>query len=128
MIYALLFGSCVVFVELFQILRLPEHARALVADAREGMLALGRAGLSDEAKEAYMRAASASVLRATVLLALKLLIIGAVLYALYAAAVLAQPALESELARSLVSPRVIALLTLVAACYVLLRNAVLKQL
>jgi hypothetical protein len=127
MSYVLIFGSSIIFIELFLILNLGQDARALVNGTRESLQMLGRDDIGDEAKEDFVRGASIRMLTRTTTLTLKLLLIAAVIYALYRAAVFARPALEPELTQSLVSPTALAVVTAAAACYVLLRNAVRKR-
>jgi hypothetical protein len=128
MIYVLLILSCVVFLELFRLLRLRTETTAIVARSRDAMRVMLAKDISDDDKEAFMRRASLAMLKATATFTLKLLGVFAVLYAIFVAAVAVIPDLERPLLDSLVSPRIILILTIAAVWYAWLRNAVLKQL
>lgn len=128
MIYALLILSCVVFLELFRFLRLRKETAAIVARSREAMRVMLAKDISDDDKEAFTRRASLAMLKVTATFTLKLLGMFAVLFAIFVAAIALRPDLERPLLDSLVSPRIILILTIAAVSYAWLRNAVVKQL
>lgn len=128
MSYVFLFFACVVFIELFLFLDLRKQAGTMLNRCREAVRTLAASDLSDDEKEAYVRRTSLVMLKATGTFTLKFLLIAAVLYAGYLAALSAFPALEQALLPSLVSPAAIVTLTIAAACYVWARNAVVRQL
>ena len=128
MIYALLLLFCVVFLELFLLLDLRKEAIAIVARSREAVRVMADADSSDDDKEAFMRRAALAMLKTTATFSLKLVGIFAVLYAMFLGAVALIPDLERPLLDSLVSPPIIAVLTIATVLYAWVRNAVLKQL
>jgi hypothetical protein len=128
MSYVLPFLFCVVFIELFLFLDLRKEAVAIVARSREAMRVVVAKGMSDDDKEAFMRRESLAMFKATALLTLKLLGMGAVLYAIFLGTVAVMPDLEQSLLDSFVSPSSIALMTIGTVLYAWARNAILKQL
>jgi hypothetical protein len=128
MIYALLLLFCIVFLELFLLLRLRREATAIVARSREAARVMVAKDMSDDDKEAFMRRASLAMLKLTVTFTLKFLGIFAVLYAIFLGAVALMPDLERPLLDCFASPPIILMLTIVSGLYAWVRNAVLKQL
>ena len=83
MIYAVLFPFCIVFFELFALLKIGRDALAILARSQEATRALMSAELSDDDKEVLTRRASADIFKATLRFALKFVAIGVVLYLLF---------------------------------------------
>jgi hypothetical protein len=124
MIYGpLLFLSIVLF-ELFVLLRMVDNARSILASSREAMRVLASRDLTDDEKEASVRRGSLEILKATLLLAAKLLLTGAILFALFQLIVRIYPDLRQPLADSLVSPVAIAILTVAIMGYAWARKSV----
>lgn len=128
MTYALLFGLCVIFVELFLFLDLRRQAAAILRQARQSVSVLTDRDVGDDEKEAFVRSAALGVLGTTGGFAAKLALIAGVLYAAYRGAAWAFPGLEDALLRDAVSPVVVVTVTLTAVCYAWARDAVVKQL
>lgn len=128
MIYAPLLVLSVVLFELFLLLKVGRDARTIAARSREAMRVLTSADLADEEKESSMRAQSAAILGATLRLAAKLLLLGAVLVALFLLIVAAFPHLERALLASLMSPAVIVILTAAIIGYAWARKLALARL
>jgi hypothetical protein len=119
--------SCVVFIESFLFLELGKQARGILASARDALRTMTDAQRSDEEKELCTRRAALAILTMTGAAVLKLAAIAAVLAALFWGFVLISPESEADLTAALVSPAVIASLTLAGVCYVWARNAILRQ-
>src|SRR5262245_48670894 len=117
MSYALLFLFCVVFIELFLLLDLRKDAATIVARSREAARVVGTKGMSDDEKEAFMRRESLAMFKTTAMLTLKLVGIGAVLYAIFRATVALLPALERPLLESFVSPPIVVMMTIATVLY-----------
>jgi hypothetical protein len=128
MIYVLIFGSCILVVELFLFLDLWKHGSSLVFHSRDGLRVLTAADLGDDEKEAFARSASLAMLRSTTGLTFKILLIAGILYLLYGLTVWVFPSLGPGLSRALVSPAIILSSALAAACYARVRHAVVEQL
>ena len=128
MIYFYLLVSCVAFVELFMLFRLRRDVSTILSLSREAVQVMMSPELGDDAKEAFMRRASARMFKSTLLFVLKFLLIVAVLYAIFAFTVYLAPEIEGSILQSVVSPVVIVLLTIATAGYVYGRNGLRKQL
>src|SRR5262245_8322517 len=128
MVIAALVISCIIFIESFLFLELGKQARGIVASARDALRALADAGRSDEEKESSARRTSRLLFTMTAAIVVKLAAIAGVLYVVLAGAVLISPQSEQSLSAALTSPTTIALLTLGAAFYAWMRNAIVRQL
>jgi len=127
MIYGPLLLLSVVLFELFLLLKLGENARTILARSREAMRVLRSPDLADEEKEAHMRRGSLEILKATVRLAGKLILVGAVLFALFELIVALVPTLRQPLLESLLSPSVVLILTAALIAYAWARKAALRR-
>jgi hypothetical protein len=128
MIYGPLLFMSVVLFELFLRLKMGENAKTILASSQEAMRVLAASDLADEEKELFMRRGSVEILKATLLLAAKLVLAGAILFALFELIVMMFPALRQPLLDSFVSPSVIAILTVAVIGYAWLRKAALRRL
>src|SRR5262245_6761081 len=128
MIYAVLFPFCIVLFESFVLLKIGSDAMAIITRSQEAMRVLRSSEIGDDEKEVLMRRASADNFKATLRFALKFLSIGLVLYVLFLLTVTLFPALKQALLESLLSPVVIAVLTLGTMCYAWVRKGVLTRL
>lgn len=128
MSYILLFGFCVVFVELFSLFALSRQIVAIGSRAREALHVLAAVELTDADKEAFARRASLALAVATGTFTLKLAGIVVVLYLLYLSITAMFPALEETFRESLVSPVTITVLTAATIAYTWIRNGVIKHL
>ena len=127
MIYGpLLFLSIVLF-ELFVLLRMVDNARTILASSQDAMRVLASRDLTDDEKESVMRRGSLEILNATLRLAAKLLLTGAILFALFQLIVTIFPDLKQPLLDSLLSPTVIAILTVTMIAYAWARRSVLGR-
>ena len=127
MIYGPLVLLSVVLFELFRLLRMGRNARTIIASSQEAMRVLRSADLADEEKESFMRRGSIEILKATLLLAAKLIFAGAILFALFELIVVILPDLRQPLLASLLSPSVIVILTAVVLGYAWARKAALRR-
>ncbi|HEX5048167.1 MAG TPA: hypothetical protein VFX89_13695 [Gammaproteobacteria bacterium] len=128
MVAAALLLSCIVFIEAFLFLELGKQAGGILSRARDAMRVLADANRSDEEKESWARRNSGLILAMTASMAVKLAAMAAAVFAVLAGAVLISPQSEAGLSAALTSPTVIALMTLIAACYLWTRNAILRAL
>ena len=128
MIYGPLILLSVVLFELFVRLKMAENARTIVVTSRESMRVLASAQLGDDEKESRMRRGSIEILQATLWLAAKFLLVGAVLYGLFELIVAIFPGLRQPLLESFVSPSVIVLLTIAIIGYAWARKVALRRL
>ena len=122
---ALLFLSLVLF-ELFGLLKLGGNAKTILVSSQQAMRVLKSAELADEEKESFMRRGSVEILKATLILAGKLMLAGAVLFALFELIVVIFPGLREPLLESFLSPSVIVILTVVLIGYAWARKAALR--
>ncbi|MCC7258470.1 MAG: hypothetical protein IT486_08855 [Gammaproteobacteria bacterium] len=120
--------SCLLFIELWFLLGLGRDTEGILARSHEAMKMFAAADVDDAAKETYMRRAAAGMLGATLTLAAKFLVIGLVLYALYALVIAAFPDLRAPILGSFTSPFVVIVLTVAAFAYVRVRHAILRRL
>jgi hypothetical protein len=127
MIYGPLLLLSVALFELFVLLKMAESARTILASSREAMRILASPDLGDDEKESCMRRGSLEILKATLGLAGKLLLMGAILFALFELIVAIFPALRQPLPESLVSPTVIVILTVAVIGYAWLRKLALRR-
>jgi hypothetical protein len=127
MIYGpLLFLSLVLF-ELFLRLKMGENARTIIASSQEAMRVLASSELADEEKESFMRRGSLEILKATLSLAAKFVLAGAILFALFELIVAIFPGLREPLIESFFSPTVIVILTVAIIGYAWARKAALRR-
>lgn len=126
MIYASLTIFCVVFVELFLFLDIRKDIALVASTARKSLGVLASSEMADDAKEAFVRHASLDIFRTTGIFATKVIAIFVVLYFIYVLFIVASPDLEQDLLQSFVSPMVILITSIVAMCYVWVRNVILK--
>jgi hypothetical protein len=128
MTYAVLLVLCIVFLELFLLLRLRDDVMTIFRRSREALRVFMAKDLDDSEKETFMRRESVLMLKAAGSFTAKFAIIFGVLYLVYLLAVSAFPDLRDEILDSLVSPAVIVILTVATLCYAWARNAIRKQL
>lgn len=128
MIYAPLFIFCIVFFELFVLLRIGNDAMAIFARSQEAMRVLLSPDIADDEKESLMRRGSAEVFKATLQFAGKCLVVGLVLYLLFQSTATLFPDLKEAMLESFFSPVVIAVLTAGTLCYGWARKAILARL
>jgi uncharacterized membrane protein len=127
MIYGpLIFLSLVLF-ELFLQLKMGENAKTILASSQEAMRVLASRELADEEKESCMRRGSLEILKATLRLAGKFFLACAILFALFELIVAVFPDLRQPLLESLVSPSVIAILTVAIIGYAWARKRALQR-
>jgi hypothetical protein len=124
MIYGLLLFLSIALFELFVLLRMVDNARTILANSQEAMRVLASRDLTDDEKESSMRRGSLEILKATLRLAAKLLLMGAILFALFQLFVMIFPDLRQPLLDSLVSPSGIAILTVAMMGYAWARRFV----
>ena len=124
MVYAVLFPFCIVFFELFALLKVGRDAMAIITRSQEAMRVLMYSELADDDKEVLMRRGSVEIFKATLRFALKFVATGAVLYLLFMLTVTLLPDLQQALLESLYSPVVIAGLTVATLCYAWVRRAI----
>lgn len=127
MTYALLLLLSVVLFELFLLLKMGRNAQAILTRSQSAMRVLHSPELADEEKELVMRRESIEILKATVLLAGKLFLAGGVLFTLFQLIVAIFPDLREPLLGSLISPSVIAILTVAVVGYAWGRKALLRK-
>jgi hypothetical protein len=127
MTYALLLLFCIVFFELFALFGLAKDAMAIIARAQTAMHVLRSPELGDDEKESHMRRGSADIFKATLRFAAKFVLIGLVLYLLFLLTVAVYPDRKEVILESIVSPVVIAMLTVGTGCYVWSRKAILAR-
>jgi len=128
MIYGPLLLLSVALFELFLLLKIGRSAKTILASSQDAMRVLKSPELGDDQKESLMRRGSVEILKATMGLAAKLLLIGAILFVLFELIVAIFPDLRQRLLESLVSPGVIALLTVAVVGYAWARKAALRRL
>ena len=121
-----LFG--VLFLELFLLLGVVKTGKSIASVTRESLRVLGSSDYDDDAKERYARRSSLVLFRCTGMIVLKFVAIATGLCALYLLLVTVDPELRDRLLASFTSLRLIALMTIGAAAYAWVRNAVIKQL
>ena len=122
MIYGPLLFLSVVLFELFRLLNIAADGKTIIASSQEAMRVLKSPQLSDEEKESFMRRGSVETFKATLRLAAKLALTGAVLFALFELIVALFPDLEKPLLDSLLSPTVIVILTVALIAYAFVRK------
>jgi len=127
MVYGPLLLLSIVLFELFVLLKMGENAKAIIASSHQAMKVLASSDLADEEKEAFMRRGSVEILKATLGLAAKLVLAGAILFALFELIVMLFPTLRQPLIESFVSPVVIVILTVVVVAYAWVRKATLRH-
>jgi len=123
----LLFLSLVLF-ELFRLLKMGQDAKTIMGTSQEALQVLRSSQLADEEKESCMRRGSIEILKATLRLAGKLVLAGAILFALFELIVAIFPGLEKPLLESLFSPSVLAILTAALIGYAWARKVALGRL
>ena len=123
---ALILGS-VIFIEGFLFLELGKQPRAILAVARDALRVLGDAHRGDDEKERCARRASRLLLAATGAMVLKLAAIAAALLLFFAGTARLFPESGAGLVAALTSPFALVLVTVAAAGYVWVRNALLRQ-
>lgn len=128
MIYGPLLLLSLVLFELFGLLKMGDNIKAIIASSQEALRVLRSTELADEEKEAFMRRGSLEILKATLRLAAKFLLVGAILFALFQLIVAIFPSLKTPLLESFVSPSVIAILTAAIIGYAWARKAALRRL
>ena len=128
MIYLALSLFGILFLELFQLLRVVYTGKSIISIAHESVRVLRSSDYDDDAKEKYARQSSLALFRCTGLIALKFIAISVALYALYLLLVTIEPDLRDRLLASFVSFRFIVLMTIGVAAYAWVRNALIKQL
>ena len=127
MVYAPLLLLCIVFFELFMLLRIGRDALGIVTRSQEAMRLLTSAELGDDEKEVAMRRASADMFKLTLRFAAKLLGIALVLYLLFELSVVFSPERKQAMLEGLFSPVVIAILTAATIFYGWARRALLVR-
>ena len=128
MTWVLQFVLCVVFLELFLLLKLGPEAMSILNRSREGARVFTDASLDDDQKEAFMRRASVEMLKATGRLVLKIAAIGAALYLAYLLIVALVPTSREAIVAGFTSISVIAILTVATVVYAWARNVISKKL
>jgi len=128
MIYIPLLMFCIVFFELFMLLRLGKDALAIISRSLEGMRMLASAELDDDDKEILVLRMSREILKATLWFASKFVVISLVLYLLFRLTVALFPGLEPKLLEGFVSPIVILVLTVATVCYARMHKVVAARL
>ena len=127
MVYGPLLFLSVVLFELFLLLKMGENAKAIMASSQQAMRVLASSELGDDEKEAFMRRGSLDVLKATLGLAAKLILAGAILFGLFELIVAILPELRQPLLESFVSPAPIAILTVALLAYAWVRTALRRR-
>ena len=127
MTYALLLILCVVFFELFKLLRIGKDAIALVVRSQEAVRVLQSPTLGDDEKESLTRRASLDIFKATFRFALKFLLIALALYLLFLLSVALFPELKEPMQAALFSPAVIVALTFATLLYAWVRRTMGKH-
>jgi hypothetical protein len=127
-IYAPLLILCITLFELFALLNMAASAKTILTRSQEAMRVLASHDLSDDEKESSVRRGSLAILKATLALAAKLLLTGAILFALFELIVAIFPALRQPLLDSFVSPLVIVILTVAIIVYAWARKLALRHL
>lgn len=125
--YLVLFGLCIVFLELFIRLSVARDAMGILAASRDAMRVMSSPGLSDDEKEAHVRGGSLSIMKATLRMTGKLLAIGIVLYVLYRVVALVLPATGRAIPAMLIEPVPIVVLTAVTLGYAWARARVIDR-
>ena len=128
MIAVTLLVMCIAFVELFHRLRLHRHFDATRQLSQESLAVVRSSTMSDDDKEQAMQRNSLALLAQTGLFVGKLLLILAVLGAVYLAATRLAGVATELLDARLLSPLVWLAMTVVAALYVWIRHAVTRRL
>lgn len=128
MIYLLQFVICIIFIELFFLLRLSNTIKSTFSLSRRAFDVISSKELGDEQKEVLIRQASLQMLKVTFLFIAKFLAIALGLYLVYLLLAAILPHSEAEFVASLYSINVIIALTLVAFIYVRLRNVIIQRL
>lgn len=128
MIYAVLTAMAVVFVEMFIRTGLPRRTRAVLEVSRESLGVLASRSLDDAQKERLIRGHSATLLAASLGVGFRLLLIAAVIAAVYVAAVRVLAVPEQDLSAGLLSPAGILLLTRAGLSYVGVRHVLGQRL
>jgi NADH:ubiquinone oxidoreductase subunit 3 (subunit A) len=127
MIYGPLLFLSVVLFELFRLLKLADDAKAIIATSQQAMRVVRSPEIADREKESFMRRASIETLKATLRLAAKFLLVGAILFALFELIVAIFPGLGAPLRESLLSPAVIVILTAAVVGYAWARKLTLRN-
>lgn len=128
MIYGPLLLLSIALFELFLLLKISRSARTILTSSQDAMRVLKSPELGDDEKESLMRRGSVEILKGTLGLAAKLVLVGAILFGLFELIVAIYPDLRQPLLASLVSPGVIALLTAAVVGYAWARKAALRRL
>jgi hypothetical protein len=127
MIYAPLVLLCIVFCELFTLLRIGRDALGIVMRSQEAVKVLAASDIADDEKEVLMRRASADMFKLTLRFAAKLVAIALALYLLFELSVLLAPEREGAMIEALFSPIVIVILTITTILYAWARRAILVR-
>ena len=125
--YLALFGLCVVFLELFIRTGIVADALAVLTKSREAMVVMASSDLDDDTKEATVRAGSISIMKGTLRMAAKFVVILLVLYGLYRIVAALSPSTGSELPAMLVAPVPILLMTIATVAYAWIRSRVVGR-
>jgi hypothetical protein len=127
MIYLPLLLLAIALFELFAWLRMTQDAKAIIARSQEAMRVLQSTQMGDDEKEVFMRQASLESFKATFRFALKFLLAGGVLYALYRLTITFFPHLEEPLLESFVSPVALVGVTLAVMVYARARKTIFAR-
>ena len=127
MIYGPLLLLSIALFELFLLLKIGGSARAILASSHEAMRVLQSPEIRDEEKEALMRRGSLAILKATLGLTARLVLVAAILLGLFELIVVIFPAIRQPLVASLISPVVIVVLTVAVVVYAWARKTAVRR-
>ena len=122
--YLSLFGLCVVFLELFIRMHVVADAMAVVATSRDAVQVMASSELDDDAKEAFVRRGSLSIMKGTLRMTAKLAVIVGVLYAVFRIVAVVAPATGRELPSTLVAPVPLVAMSVATLAYAWLRGRI----
>ena len=125
--YLCLFGLSVVFLELFVRMHVVADAMAVVTTSRDAVQAMASSELDDDAKEAFVRRGSLSIMKGTLRMTAKLVVIVGVLYAVFRIVAVVSPATGRELPSTLVAPVPLVALSVATLAYAWLRGRIVGR-
>jgi hypothetical protein len=124
MVYIFLLLACAIFIELFLFLRIWKHFGSNLSLSKQAMDIMKSSTIEDDEKGVLIRRSSLSMLKGTVILTGKFLLIILVLYALYFLSVHFSLFSRREFVESISSPLVLLALLIVSMIYVWIRRSI----
>jgi Sulfotransferase family len=123
MVFLFLFPLCLIFVEMFILLKVMENTQSIFLLSRQALGVLVSKEISDDEKEVFMRKRSLALFKVTIFFTFKFLSIFAFLFAVYFIVNYFSPSYGKIMSDGLYSMRIVAVLTAGTMLYVWIRNS-----